>query len=65
MFYFPQEDVTYEFVLASAAVPCVSCPSYSDGLGDMWQVAVQLFSRGVLFPRLVQDHTQHSGAAPI
>ena len=40
MCWLPQEDVAYEFILASPAVSRVSCPSYSDGLGDMWQVAV-------------------------
>ena len=32
---------------------------------DRGQVAMQLFPHGVLFPRFVQDRTQHPCAAPI
>ena len=56
----PQEYVTYELVLASPAVSGVSGSSNLNSFRDGRQVAVQLASRGVLLPGLVQYCSQHS-----
>ena len=52
--------VTYELVLASPAVSCVSGWSDLYSSRDGRQVAVQLASRGVLSPGLVQYCSQYS-----
>ena len=54
------EYVTYELVLASPAVSGVSGSSNLYSFRDGRQVAVQLASRGVLSPGLVQYCSQHS-----
>ena len=61
----PKENVTYEFVLASPALLCMSCSSYLNGLWDRRQVAIQLLFCGELLLRFVQDSTQHSSLLPI
>ena len=43
MYSSPWESITYELVLTSPAVSCMSCSSYLDRLGDRRQVAIQLF----------------------
>ena len=55
----PQECITYELVLASPAVSCVSGSSSLDSFRDGRQVAVQLVPCGVLPPGLVQYCWQH------
>ena len=56
----PQEYITYELVLASPAVSCISGSSNLDSFCDGRQVAVQLVLCGVLPPGLVQYCLQHS-----
>ena len=56
----PQEYITYEIVLASPAVCCMSGASKLDSIRDGRQVAVQLVPCGVLPPGLVQYCSQHS-----
>ena len=56
----PQQYVTYELVFASPAVSGVSGSSDLYSFRDGRQVAVQLASRGVLSPGLVQYCSQHS-----
>ena len=57
MWWLPQKNVTYEFIFASPAVPSVFYLPHTDGLCDMEQVAIQLFSRGVLYTN-THTHTQ-------
>ena len=52
--------VTYELVLASPAVSCMSGSSSLDSFRDGRQVAVQMAPCGVLRPGLVQYCSQHS-----
>ena len=56
----PSEYITYELVLASLAVSCMSGLSSLDSFRDGRQVAVQLVPCGVLPPGLVQYCSQHS-----
>ena len=56
----PQEYITYDLILDSPAVSCMSGSSNLDSFRDGRQVAVQLVSCGVLPPRLVQYCSQHS-----
>ena len=56
----PQEYITFELVLASPAVSCVSGSSNLYSFHDGRQVAVQLVSRRVLSSGLVQYCSQHS-----
>ena len=48
-----QEYVTYEFVLTSPAMSCMSAASNFYSFRDWWMVAVQLLLCGVLPPGLV------------
>ena len=53
MCWSPEENVAYEFFLASSTVPCMSCcSSYVDGLWDGSHVAVLLLFCGMLFSGL-------------
>ena len=56
----PQEYITYELVLASPAVSCMSGSSDLDSSRDGRQVAVQLVPCEVLPPGLVQYCSHHS-----
>ena len=54
----PQEYITYELVLASPAVSCMSGSSNLDSFCDGRQAAVQLVPCGMLPPGLVQYCSQ-------
>ena len=56
----PSEHITYKFVPASPAVPCMSGSSNLNSFRDRGQVAVSLVPCGVLPPGLVKDCSQHS-----
>ena len=60
MWWGPLEYVTYEFVLASPTVSCISGSSDLDSFCDGWLVGVQLLFCGVLPPGLNQYCSQHS-----
>ena len=60
-----REKIPKEFVLASPAVPCISCFSYLNDLLDGRQVAVQMPFCGMLLQGFVQECTQSSCVVPI
>ena len=51
----PSENVTYEFVLTSPAVPHMSCSSYFYGLWDGRFVTIQLYFSALLLLGFVQN----------
>ena len=60
----PHKYITYEFVLTSPAVTCMSGSSNFDSFCDGWWVAVQLLLCGVLPPGFVQYCSQDSCVVP-
>ena len=65
VFRSPQENVTNEFFLCSPAVAGVTQTCFPDGFCDRRQSSVQLFFRGVLLPRNVQDGLEHASICSI
>ena len=56
----PQDNLAYEFVPTSPAVPSMSCLSYLDGLWDGRLVDVQQLFCWLLLQRFVQYNMQYA-----